>query len=85
MSVLLRVIDLFGGAILSLKICSQIIKTVKIYGAYYCRGVEEENTILGTEEIVHEIPIVVNEKDEAYAYVSGEIKGMEIEGWHIKP
>lgn len=42
-------------------------------GAYYCRVVTKEQTILGTEEIIEEIPVMLIDKDTSYAYVIGEI------------
>lgn len=41
--------------------------------AYYCRLVTEEYTILGTEEIIEEVPVMLVDKDATYAYVTGDI------------
>lgn len=42
-------------------------------GNYYCRVVTEEQTILGKEQVIEEIPVTVVEKDANYAYVTGDI------------
>lgn len=41
--------------------------------AYYCRVVTKEQTILGTEEIIEEIPVTLIDKDATYACVTGDI------------
>lgn len=53
--------------------CIPIKALVCQSGEYYCRIVTEEQTILGKEEVIEEIPVMLVDKDATYAYVVGEI------------
>lgn len=53
--------------------CIPVNALVYQNGEYCCRVVEKKKTILGMEEVVREISVIVIDKDDSYACVMGEI------------